>query len=254
MKKFGFLLLIVMIVTSCATRKEVVYYQNSSDVNLSAIEKVYTHPVIQTNHILHISISSANPESIAAFSREAGAQQMQARQIQMLKVEGYLVNENGEINFPELGKIKVRGLTTQKAQDLIESQLKAYVKDATVNIRIINNSFTVQGEVRQPGTYEIIDERVTLPQALGLAGGLTIRGQRDNIKIFRQLEDKRVVKTIDLTSVDWMNTDYYYINPNDIIYIEPNDPQIKSAGFITNVGTLLSVFSILLSTAVLLFR
>lgn len=247
------LVILSFLFLACSTRKDIVYYQDSNQVNLVGLDSIYTHPKIQVNSILNIEITSSNYRSVLPFTRAAENQTMQI-QPSILKLRGYLVNKNGEINFPELGLIKLEGLTTLEAQNLMEQKLKPYVKDVAVNLRIINNMFTVEGEVNRPGNYEVTDERLTLPQALGMAGGLNIRGQRENVKIIRQLGNNREVKTIDLTSVEWMNTSYFYVHPNDVIYVEPNNPQVKSAGFITNVGTLLSVFSILLTSAVLIFR
>lgn len=254
MKKSIFLLL-SLVLLSCSTRKEIVYYQDIDNKDFVPIETINSHPRIQINDILNISTSAQNPESLLAFSINPGESSgVQPRQVELLKLTGYLVNSEGEINFPKLGKIEVQGKTTQDIQDILEEKLSVYIKNPTVNVRIINFKFTVQGEVRQPGTYEIIEENMTLPQALGLAGDLTINGKRENILIFRQEGNEREIKRIDLTQTDWMNTKYYFIKPNDIIYIEPNSPKVKSAGFIGNVGTLLSVVSILFSAAVLLAR
>ena len=254
MKKSIFLLL-SLVLLSCSTRKEIVYYQDIDNKDFVPIETINSHPRIQINDILNISTSAQNPESLLAFSINPGESGgVQPRQVELLKLTGYLVNSEGEINFPKLGKIEVQGKTTQDIQDILEEKLSVYIKNPTVNVRIINFKFTVQGEVRQPGTYEIIEENMTLPQALGLAGDLTINGKRENILIFRQEGNEREIKRIDLTQTDWMNTKYYFIKPNDIIYIEPNSPKVKSAGFIGNVGTLLSVVSILFSAAVLLAR
>ncbi|SDG45641.1 polysaccharide biosynthesis/export family protein [Psychroflexus sediminis] len=253
--KQSVLLLFSIFVLGCSSRKEVVYYQDIDSREFASIESIYSHPQIQINDILNITTTALNPESVLPFSfnsaDNAGAQ---PRQIELLKLTGYLVNKEGQINFPQLGKIEVKGKTTQEVQDLLEKKLSVYVKNPTVNVRIINFKFTVQGEVKQPGTYEIIEENMTLPQALGLAGSLTINGRRDNIMIYRQEGDGRKVKRIDLTQTDWMNTDYFFIKPNDIIYVEPNQPKVKSAGFVGNVGTLLSVVSILFSAVVLLAR
>jgi polysaccharide export outer membrane protein len=95
---------------------------------------------------------------------------------------------------------------------------------------------------------------MTLPQALGLAGDLTINGRRDNVLIYRQEGGSREVKRIDLTQTDWMNTEYFFVKPNDLIYVEPNNPKVKSAGFVSNIGTLLSVLSIILSAVVIIAR
>lgn len=254
MKK-SILLLFSFVLLSCATRKEVVYYQDIDSREFVSIESINTHPKIQINDILKISTSALNPESVIPYNFNTGeGSSVQANQVELLKLTGYLVNSEGEINFPQLGKIKVEGKTTQDIQDILEEKLSKFIKSPTVNVRIINYKFTVQGEVRQPGTYEIIEENMTLPQALGLAGDLTINGRRDNIMIYRQEGGQREVKRIDLTQSDWMNSDYFFIKPNDIIYVEPNNPKVKSAGFVGNVGTLLSVVSIIFSAVVLLAR
>lgn len=254
MKQFVLFLFLISIL-SCSTRKEIVYYQDIDSREFSSLESINSHPKIQINDILNISTAALNPESVLPFSFNTGENTgTQPRQVELLKLTGYLVNSEGEINFPQLGKIEVEGKTTQEIQEILEEKLSVYIKNPTVNVRIINYKFTIQGEVMQPGTFEIIEENMTLPQALGLAGDLTINGKRDNILIYRQEGDKRKVKRIDLTQTDWMNTEYFFIKPNDIIYVEPNNPKVKSAGFVSNVGTLLSVVSILFSAVVLLAR
>ncbi|MFD0931930.1 polysaccharide biosynthesis/export family protein [Psychroflexus salinarum] len=254
MKQF-ILLIFSLLLFSCSSKKDIVYYQDIETRDFASIETINSHPKIQINDILNISTAALNPESVLPYTFNTGNNSsVQPRQVELLKLTGYLVNSDGEINFPQLGKIEVKGKTTQEIQSLLEEKLSLYIKNPTVNVRIINYKFTVQGEVRQPGTYEIIEENMTLPQALGLAGDLTINGRRDNIMIYRQEGNQREVKRIDLTQSDWMNSDYFFIKPNDIIYIEPNDPRIKSAGFVGNVGTLLSVVSIIFSAVVLLAR
>jgi len=254
MKK-SILLLFSFVLLSCSTRKEVVYYQDIDSREFVSIESINTHPKIQINDILKISTSALNPESVIPYNFNTGeGSSVQTNQVELLKLSGYLVNSEGEINFPQLGKIKVEGKTTQDIQDILEEKLSKFIKSPTVIVRIINYKFTVQGEVRQPGTFEIIEENMTLPQALGLAGDLTINGRRDNVLIYRQEGGSREVKRIDLTQTDWMNTEYFFVKPNDFIYVEPNNPKVKSAGFVSNVGTLLSVLSIILSAVVIIAR
>ncbi|WP_304038735.1 polysaccharide biosynthesis/export family protein, partial [Mesonia mobilis] len=127
-------------------------------------------------------------------------------------------------------------------------------KDVDVKVRLVNFKFTVMGEVKAPGTYTISEETVTLPQALGMAGDLTIQGERKNVLIFRNDQGVITSKRIDLTSTAWMDSPYYYLKQNDMVYVEPNNPRVKSAGFIGNVGNVISVVSILMSAAVLIFR
>lgn len=247
------LLLTAFIIFGCSTRKQVIYYQDIDSREFTPIEEINSHPKIQINDILNISTTALNPESVLPFSYDTEATNGMI-QIPLLKLKGYLVNADGEINFPQLGKIEVQGKTTQDIQDILEKRLAVYIKEPTVNVRLLNYKFTVQGEVVRPGTYEIIEENLTLPQALGMAGDLTINGKRDDILIYRQEGEGREIKRIDLTQTDWMNTKFFYVKPNDIIYVEPNNPKVKSAGFIGGVGTLLSVASILLSAVIIIFR
>jgi polysaccharide export outer membrane protein len=254
MKK-SILLLFSFVLLSCSTRKEVVYYQDIDSREFASIESINTHPKIQINDILKISTSALNPESVIPYNFNTGeGSSIQTNQIELLKLSGYLVNSEGEINFPQLGKIKVEGKTTQDIQDILEEKLSEFIKSPTVIVRIINYKFTIQGEVREPGTFEIIEENMTLPQAIGFAGDLTINGRRDNVLIYRQEGGNRKVKRIDLTQTDWMNTEYFFVKPNDLIYVEPNNPKVKSAGFVSNVGTLLSVLSIILTAIVIIAR
>jgi polysaccharide export outer membrane protein len=169
----------------------------------------------------------------------------------MVSLQGYIVNEYGEIEMPVIGRVQVGNLTLEQAEKKIKSKLSSYLKDPYVSVRHLNYKFTIQGEILRPGTYEIFDPNLTLLQALGMAGDLTIRGKRENILIIRTIGNERIVRRIDLTKTDWMNSPFYFIKQNDYIYVEPNNPQVKSAGFIGNVGTLLSAISFLTSLALI---
>lgn len=253
MKKY-LILLTTILLASCATRKDVVYFQDSEESQLVPIQAINEHPKIQVNDILNIKVHALNPASVIEFNMDAGQGNMQPQRLELLRLTGYSVDEEGYIKFPKVGKIYVEGLTVLEAEEKIKSYLVKEVVDPNVKIMILNFKFTVHGEVRNPGTFEILDDNVTLPQALGMAGDLTINGRRDNITIFRTENDQRIIKHIDLTTTDWMNTPFYFVKQNDYIYIEPNNPKVSTAGYVGNVGTLLSVVSILLTTAVLIFR
>ena len=121
-------------------------------------------------------------------------------------------------------------------------------------MRLINAKVTVLGEVNQPGTYNFTEQNITLLQAIGYAGDLTINGQREDIIVMRDEEGIRQITHIDLTTSDWLDSPYNFIKPNDVIVVNPNNPKVKSAGFVGNVGTLISVVSILFSTIVLITR
>ena len=254
MKKI-LLLLFVVVCCSCASRKKIVYFNNAEvGVNLN-IDSIYHHPKIQINDILKIDLTALEPESLMPYRFEKQLMgQSGNRQIDMLKLEGFLVDKNGNIDYPGIGEISVLGKTTQSVQELIESKLSKFVKDVNVRVRLVNFKFTVMGEVSRPGTYTITEETINLTQALAMAGDLTIQGKRKNVLVFRNDGGNLTSKRIDLTKADWMSSSYYYLQQNDLIYIEPNNPKIKSSGFVGNVGSVISVVSILLSTAVLIFR
>ncbi len=163
------------------------------------------------------------------FDKALGLQ-TQNTQVSLLKLQGYLVAKDGSITYPQLGKIYV------------------------VDVRLVNNKFTVLSEVKAPGTYTLDEEIITLPQALGMAGDLTINGKRENVLIIRQGEKAMETKHIDLTQSDWMHSKFYYLKPNDVVYVTPNNSKVRSAGLIGNVGALLCLASILLSTAIVIFR
>ncbi|AFU69049.1 polysaccharide export outer membrane protein Wza-like protein [Psychroflexus torquis ATCC 700755] len=254
MKKL-IILFIPFLIIGCTTTKEIVYYQDIDNQDLEPVPDVYSHNKIQINDILNIEVAALNPESVAPYKFNTGGNnQQQIQNIEMLKLIGYMVNSDGKINFPQLGRIEAGGKNTQELELYLEELLKEFITNPTVRVRIINFKFTFEGEVNNPGTYETTEENITLQQAFGMAGGLGIRGKRENILIIRQLEGERVVKRIDMTKTDWMNTEYAYVKPNDIIYVEPNKPQIASAGFITNIGTVLSVVSILTTLTLLITR
>ncbi|PZD77690.1 polysaccharide biosynthesis/export family protein [Mesonia sp. K7] len=256
MKKLVLLLSLGLLLMSCSTKKDILYFQDIEEINLKSVDEIYEHPHIQVNDILKIDISAANEKSLIPFQFDKALMgaSTQARQIDLLKLEGYLVRENGTINYPGLGELKVTGYTTSELQKELESKLATYIIDPTVRVRLLNFKITIIGEVKNPGTYEITEETFSLPQALGTAGDLTIQGKREQVLLIRQVADKREQVVIDLTTSDWMNSEYYYLKPNDIVYVTPNSAKVKSAGVIGNLGTLLSVFSILLSTAIIIFR
>lgn len=254
MRKILIVLLTISLV-GCATKKEVVYFQDIQEpgIQIPQPDSIYKYPEIQVNDILKIGITALDEESVLPFKFEKLAVQG-TRQLELLKLEGYVVDKNGTINYPQLGNVKAAGKTTQELQKHLEKLLSVYIKDPTVKVRLLNFKITVLGEVTSPGTYTLTEESITLPQALGLAGDLTIKGKRENVMIIRTVDGVRTTKTIDMTQTDWMDSPYYYLKQNDVIYVTPNGPKVASAGFIGNVGTLLSVVSILLSAVVLLAR
>jgi polysaccharide export outer membrane protein len=247
MKKYTLPLILAILLASCASKKDVIYYQDIDDVQLQDVSDIKPKVKIELNDILQVDIKTLNPESTVPFVKQnvtAGGAGGNANNPDLMKLQGYIVNEYGEIDMPVIGKVQVEGLTVQQAEKKIKERLSGYLKDPYVAVMFLNFKFTVQGEVNVPGTYEVFDPNLTLLQALGRAGDLTIRGRRDNILIIRTIGEERIVRRIDLTRSDWMNSPFYFIKQNDLIYVEPNKPQVKTAGFIPDASAVISVISI----------
>ena len=253
MKKLTIIFLAFIVLASCTSRKKIVYFQDIDSTALEDVDNYSDQLEIATNDILNINVRTLNPDAALQFNPQAGQGQQNIR-LDILKVNGYLVKKDGTIDFPELGAIPVKGRSTKEVQRFLEKELQDYLKNPIVSVRVINYKFTVLGEVNRPGTYEIVEENYTLLQALGQAGGLTINGKRKNVLVIRHEDGERIAKRIDLTSSDWMNSPFYFVKQNDQIYVEPNSPQVKRAGFIGNASTVLSALSVILSAIVIIFR
>ena len=257
--KYKFIRLILLLLiaigffSSCSTRKNIALFQDTSENDKK--EVVYLLSKIQINDILDIKVTSLVAESALPYNYQASTNQS-IQNPEALRVQGYLVNADGTLTFPILGAISATGKTVRELEKYIEKELISgkHLNDPTVRIRVINGKFTVLGEVNSPGTFNFSEENITLPQALGYAGDLTIRGLRKNILVIRQEDGIRSQARIDLTKTDWFNTPFFYVKRNDIIVVEPNGPKVKTAGYIGDLGTFLGVFSLVLSTFLLIIK
>jgi polysaccharide export outer membrane protein len=239
-------------VCSCANRKEILYLQDVEQHNNK--EVLYANAKIQPNDVLRINVDALIPASAIPYNKmNTGVGGMS---VELMQLEGYLVSENRMINFPILGELSVADKTTQEFAHYLKKKLEdeGHLKNPSVNVRLINAKVTVLGEVNQPGTFNFTEQNITLLQALGYAGDLTINGKREDIIIMREAEGVRQITHINLTASDWLNGPYNFIKPNDVIVVNPNGPKVKSAGFVGNTATVLSVVSILLTTVVLISR
>lgn len=215
----------------------------------------YQTATIQPNDILKITVETLVPEAALPYNR-VSTQGAQGQNVQLLQLNGYLVSLENTIKFPVLGEISTANLTTIELEKTIRQKLieGGHLIDPTVNVRLINAKVTILGEVNQPGTFNFTEQNITLLQALGYAGDLTINGQRSDILITREVDGVRKVSHIDLTSASFMDSEFYFIKPNDVIVVNPNNPRVKSAGFIGDVGTVLTIASLALSITILLSR
>jgi len=213
---------------------------------------------IKANDLLTISVAAPEQEAAMPFNLPVVGMPQAGGLSADLSVQGrqqlqtYRVSELGSIQFPVLGKIKVAGLTSQQLSTQLEAQISDYVQDPIVNSRIVNFQVSVLGEVAQPGTFDIRDEYLSLPKALGFAGDLSIYGKRDNILVMREEDGKKIHAYLDLTDPGVVDSPFYYLQQNDVVYVEPNGAQLQSASYNRNAGVYISIASVLISIAVLI--
>lgn len=242
--------------TSCATRKEMVYFQDgpllTTDVNNMNTELVY-----QPNDLITIDINGADPETVQPFKLPPVTFEENISPLNVqgtLRVQAYLIDINGNIDFPSLGTLKIAGMTRSQTTTFFKEKLSDFIKDPIVNIRLANFSISVLGEVNRPGVYTVQDERLSLSEALGLAGDLTNNGKRDNIFLIREVDGEKRFANLDLTSVNIVNSPLYYLKQNDVIYVEPNKAKIRSSTFNPNTAIVISAISTLATIAAILIR
>lgn len=252
MKKYFAIVVVFFSLMSCATKKQILYFQDIEKLNLQDINQSF-EPIIEANDILHISISSLNEEVVKPFLRNSEASPNNTSPSNP-GLQGYLVNSDGNIRFNVIGDISVVGKTRAEVVIVLKEKLSEYIKDFVVDVRIMNFNITVLGEVKTPGIYNIKDERVTLPEALALAGDFTLDGKRKDVLVIREEDGKRKVERIDFTKTDFFSSPFYFLKQNDVVYVEPSLKGVKKSGFIPDIPALLSLVTVILSTVILLTR
>jgi polysaccharide export outer membrane protein len=228
-------LTIIFCLSSCVNQKQIAYFQKGfNQPDTIQVANVYI-PKIQTGDILSINIGSLNPAASSFFNPYSTAPintdandetslangTSPAPTLAQSAAPGYLVDPDGSIELPLLGNIKVAGLTTSAARDTLKNRLRHFLKEPTVTVRVMNYKISVMGEVMKPSVYIIPNEKITLPEALSMAGDLTIYGKRDNVLIIRDLDGKKEFGRVNLNSREIYNSPYYYLHDNDVIYVEP---------------------------------
>ena len=241
---------------SCASKKEIVYYQNIDGINTS--QNIASYEVkIQPDDLLMIIVSAEDPEIAMPFNLTTvsipNASNLQSAMGQQT-IQSYLVDRNGNIEFPVLGKLQVGGLTRTEVLQSLKDKIGVYIKNPIINLRIMNFKVSLQGEVNSPGTYSVASERVTLIEALSMAKDLTIYGKRKNILVIREINGVKSYNRVDITKADFINSPFYYLAQNDIIYVEPNNTKVNAAAVGPNTSVIISAISILISLSVLLFK
>lgn len=243
-----------LILFSCASKKDLIYFQNINTIQTNQSAETY-EPKLQQDDMLMIIISSAEPEAAIPYNLPAVAVlQNGANAAGQLQFQTYLIDNNGNIEFPVLGTIKLAGLTRTQAVDKIKTMLGKYIKDPIVNFRITNYKVSIIGEVNRPGVINLQTERVTLPEALAQAGDLTIFGNRKNILVIRESTGVKTYNFVDITKVGFVDSPFYYLDQNDVVYVEPNQTRINSSVIGPDIAVIFSALSVLLTVAALLIR
>lgn len=230
-----------------------VYLQQDSS-QLNTLYEQYI-PKIQPNDILTIVVTAADPRVTIPFSPMNSISSGGITQATDMALRPtYTVDNNGEIMFPMLGKIAVAGLTRTQAIEKIRLDLGKYIKDPGVNINFNNFRISVLGEVAKPGSFILPTERITVLEALGMAGDMTIRGVRENVLLIREVEGKKTMHRLDLTQKSTLNSPYYYLVQNDVIYVEPNKAQINNSKLGNNTSVIISIAGLLITVISVLTR
>ncbi|MDR2283084.1 MAG: polysaccharide biosynthesis/export family protein, partial [Sphingobacterium sp.] len=227
MNKIYLAVVLLLMFSSCASRKNIVYLQ-PSQLELERMHSQYA-PRIQQEDLLTITVSAADAKATMPFNQQNAYQMQAAAATDMAFKPTYLVDTNGEIDFPVLGKIKIGGLSRLEATDLLRGRLKQYIVEPGVNLTFANFKITVLGEVTKPGSYTLPQERVTVLEALGLAGDMTIKGVRSNVLLIREKDGEKKMERLNLLSDSILNSPYYYLAQNDVIYVEPNSSQVRNS-------------------------
>lgn len=236
--------------SSCVNTRKIIYFPNIG--NGSVVQSATDiESVIQKNDILSINVSSPNETATLMFNNTQTVISSTATGSISQSI-GYLVNSDGNIDFPGLGTISAMGLTKKQLTQKISSELvgKKLLIDPIVNIRYLNYRVTILGEVSRPTVISVANEKISLLEALGLAGDLTIYARRDNVLLVREESGKKVFRRINLNSDDFFSSQFYYLKTNDIVYVEPNKVRAATAsGYQQNLPVLFSALSLLVIIA-----
>ena len=226
---------------SCINTKKAIYFREQGDGTIRS-STVIPQTVIQPNDILGIQVSSLNQDASSAFNVSNRSDDMVATTMSGTRNEagGYLVSKDGYIAFPILGTIKAAGMTKDQLTDTLTHQLndRKLLLDPIVSIRMLNFKITVLGEVGHPSVFPVPSEKISLLEAMGMAGDVTINGRRDNVLVIREEPGRRVIKRLNLNSSDLFTSPYYYLQNNDIVYVEPNKAKVRSGN---NTATWVSI-------------
>ena len=244
-----------VLLSACGEQKDVIYLQDIQIAKNQNIDKDY-QVTIHKDDLLGITVNSKDPELALPFNMPLVSYQIGAAGVGQQRLVGYLVDQQGNIDFPILGQLHVAGLSRQQVVELIKSKLidEDYIKDPIVTVQMLNFKVSVMGEVNRPGTFDITGDRITLLEALSRAGDLSIYGNRTRVAVIREENGKRQIIFHDLRSSDIFDSPCYYLQQNDIVYVEPNKARTGQSRVNSNnsAGVWLSAVSVLATVASLM--
>ncbi len=241
--------IVLVTLFSCASRKDMAYLndiENQATTNSSVDYEVR----LQKDDLLSIIVSAENPEVTYPFNLP----QIQANysiEDTQGNIKTYLIDKEGYIDFPVLGKVKLDSLSRLEANKKLTDLISKHIKNPSINLKILNYKVSVLGEVNKPGTFPVQSDRVTILEALSMAGDLTIFGKRNNILLIRETYGTKSYNRIDITKSDFTQSPFYYLSQNDVIIVEPNKTKMNSSNFGPNITATISALS-LLGTIILL--
>ena len=251
-QKFALLILTIIMVASCVSKKGISYFQNDKK-NLYKNNKGYSLK-FKKDDLLTINVSSENLEAVKPFNLPTVAYNAVTNTVNGIpKQQSYLVDFEGNIQFPVIGKIKVEGLTRVETISLLTAKLKPFVKDVTINVQILNFKVNVMGDVKNPGMFQVENERITILDALTLAGDLNISGERV-VQVKRETNEGVITGYVDLKSNKLYASPFYYLEQNDVVYVDPNKAKVQSASFNQNASLFVTIGSVLISLISILTR
>ncbi|MEC9302832.1 MAG: polysaccharide biosynthesis/export family protein [Bacteroidota bacterium] len=253
MKYFCYLIISLLILNSCSTKNQLVYLKDIKKQEANSwVDLPLVRDRIESGDILKIDVNTTIPEASLPYNMSNIVRNQNS--LELLQLDGYVVDDKMMINFPVLGKVDTHDLNEKQLEDKLKNLLEKgnHLSNPTVSVRRINSKFTVLGEVKNPGTFSYLERRLNVFQALGYAGDLTIDGKRKDITLIRDENGTKKAYNIELTKSEFLNSPLYNIKNNDILIINPSFNKVKSAGFIGSPASIATIASLLLNITLLI--
>jgi polysaccharide export outer membrane protein len=249
-----FVFLSVYFFSSCVSKKDIIYFQND-EIDQSKVSNSYK-TIIKPDDLLQITITALDTEAVRPFNLAAVTYSTTSNSaIGVAQQQNYLVDNKGEIDFPVIGKLKIGGLSRDEVINFLKHKLEPdYILNPNINIRIANYKISVLGDVSRPGSYTIPNERITILEAIALAGDINISGKRENIMVQREEDGQKIQYRVNLLSNNINISPVYYLQQNDVVYVEPNYARIQSASSNSNTSLFISVTGLIITIVSILTR